>query len=192
MFWTRLTRVRRLPPASRRATAAPRGLAKYATSNHAWLEDHERQLEALPRAGQLGPFWSRMGITTLKLALVLHASTAGTLLMDDAALTSAIGLTDFLKAALGKLFEEEIAFTPGMKDRQKVLRIITNRAGISFRDLLRASRLTKKQLEPALDTLLCEGTVSREKDGRLYLSAVSVPVSVGATDTVGPINTRVN
>ena len=71
--------------------------------------------------------------------------------MDDAALTSAIGLTDFLKAALGKLFEEEIAFTPGMKDRQKVLRLITNRAGISFRDLLRASSLTKKQLEPALE-----------------------------------------
>ena len=63
--------------------------------------------------------------------------------MDDAALTSAIGLTDFLKAALGKLFEEEIAFTPGMKDRQKVLRLITNRPGISFRDLLRASSLTK-------------------------------------------------
>ena len=92
-----------------------------------WLQEHERQLEAQPRAGQLGPFWSRMGITTLKLALVLHVGTAGTLLMDDAALTSAIGLTDFLKAALGKLFEEEIAFTPGMKDRQKVLRLITNR-----------------------------------------------------------------
>jgi hypothetical protein len=57
--------------------------------------------------------------------------------MDDAALKSAIGLTDSLKAALGKLFEEEIAFTPGMKDRQKVLHLITNRAGISFRDLLR-------------------------------------------------------
>ena len=54
-----------------------------------------------------------------------------------------------------------------MKDRQRVLRLITNRAGISFRDLLRASSLTKKQLEPALETLLCEGTVRREKDGWL-------------------------
>ena len=59
-----------------------------------------------------------MGITTLKLALVLHVWTAGRL-MDDAALTSAIGLTDFLKPALAKLFEEEIAFTPGMKDRRR-------------------------------------------------------------------------
>ena len=159
---------------------------------HIWLQEHERQLEALPRAGQLGPFWSRMGITTLKLALVLHVGTAGTLLMDDAALTSAIGLTDFLKAALGKLFEEEIAFTPGMKDRQKVLRLITNRPGISYRDLLRASSLTKKQLEPALETLLCEGTVRREKDGCLYVSALSVPVSKAPTDTVSPISTRVN
>jgi DNA-binding MarR family transcriptional regulator len=56
-----------------------------------------------------------------------------------------------------------------MKDRQKVLRLITTRAGISFRDLLRASSLTKKQLEPALERLLCEGTVRREKDGCLYV-----------------------
>ena len=44
---------------------------------HTWLQEHERQLEALPRAGQLGPFWSRMGITTLKLALVLHVAHGG-------------------------------------------------------------------------------------------------------------------
>ena len=155
-----------------------------------WLQAHERQLDSLPRAGQLGPFWSRMGITTLKLALVLHVSTAGNLLMTDAALDAAIGLTEYLKLALAKLFEEEIAFTPAMKDRQKVLRLITNRSGLSSRDLLRASSLTKKQLDPVLETLLWEGTVRREKDA-IYLSAVSVPVSEGVTDKVGPMIMRV-
>ena len=43
----------------------------------------------IPKHDDLSP----MGITTLKLALVLHVGTAGTLCMDDAALTSAIGLT---------------------------------------------------------------------------------------------------
>ena len=155
-----------------------------------WLQAHEQQLDSLPRAGQLGPFWSRMGITTLKLALVLHVSTAGNLLMTDAALDAAIGLTEYLKLALAKLFEEEIAFTPAMKDRQKVLRLITKRSGLSYRDLLRASSLTKKQLDPVLETLLCEGTVRRERDA-IYLSAVSVPVSDGATDKVGPRMMRV-
>ena len=72
------------------------------------------------------------------------------------------------------------------------MRRLTNRPGISFRDLLRVSSLTKKQLEPALETLLCEDTVRREKDGRLHLSALSVPVSKAATDTISSMNTRVN
>ena len=73
-------------------------------------------------------------------------------------------------------------------EQAKVLRLITNRPGISFRDLLRASSLTKKQLDPALETLLCEGTVRQEKDGCLYVSALSVPVSKAATDTVSSIS----
>ena len=34
----------------------------------AWLEQHERELESLPGAGNLGPFWSRLSVTTLKMA----------------------------------------------------------------------------------------------------------------------------
>jgi Protein of unknown function (DUF3987) len=155
-----------------------------------WLQGHEHQLDSLPRAGQLGPFWSRMGITTLKLALVLQVATFGTLVMNDQALTSAIELTEYLKLALAKLFDEEIAFTPAMKDRQKILRLITKRSGLSYRDLLRASSLTKKQLDPVLETLICEGTVRREKDA-IYLSAASAPVSDRPTDKVGPMFVRV-
>jgi hypothetical protein len=174
-----------------RRLEGPIGIPSVVRDHYAtWLQAHERQLEDLPRSGQLGPFWSRMGITTLKLALVLHVSTAGNLLMTDAALDAAISLTEYLKLALAKLFEEEIAFTPAMKDRQKVLRLTTNRSGLTFRDLLRASSLTKKQLDPVLETLLCEGTVRRDKDV-ITLSAVSVAVSDRATDRVGPIIMRV-
>ena len=39
--------------------------------------------------------------------------------------------------------------------------LLSQRCVSRYRDLLRASSLTKKKLEPALDTLLCEDTVRR-------------------------------
>jgi hypothetical protein len=99
-------------------------------------------------------------------------------------LRSAIALTEFLKAALRHLFEEEFAFTKDMQDRQRVLRIVRQRSGLSFRDLLRASSLLKRQLEPVLETLHAEGSIRREKDGSLHASEVSDAVSTASTDKV--------
>jgi hypothetical protein len=156
----------------------------------AWLRQHEQDLDALPRAGQLGPFWSRLGMTTLKLALILHVSTAGTLRMDDAALDSAIGLAEFLKRALAHLFEEEIAFTADMRNRQKVLQAIRRHPGIAFRDLSRSCSLLKRSLDAVLETVLAEGLVEvREK--RYWPVSVSASVSEDATDTKRPMIARV-
>jgi len=125
----------------------------------AWLERHERELESLPGAGDLGPFWSRIAVTTLKMAVILNVSTAGTLLLDDAALESAFGLTAFLKSALGHLFKQEMTFSKGMKDRRKVLSMIERRPGISYRDICRNANLLKRELDPVLDTLRAEQQV---------------------------------
>jgi hypothetical protein len=146
-----------------------------------WLERHERDLEAMPRAGQLGPFWSRMAMTTLKLALILHVSTAGTLLMDEAALESAIGMTAFLKAALAKLFDEEMAFTPDMRNKQKVLQTIRRHPGICFRDVSRNSNLLKRPLEAVIETLLIEKLVDA-KEGCFWPVGESAPVGKPGTD----------
>lgn len=156
----------------------------------AWLQDHERQLDALPRAGQLGPFWSRLASTTLKLALILNLSAHHTLLMDDAALDAAIGLTEFLKRALGHLFEEEMAFTPDMRNRQRVLQAIRRHPGSPFRVVSRNSSLLKRQLDAVLDTLQAEGLVEFREKGYWPVSE-SVNVSDGTTDTRKPMIARV-
>ena len=50
-------------------------------------------------------------------------------MITEDTLRSAIGLTEYLKAALRHLFEEEFAFTKDMQDRQRVLRIVRQRSG---------------------------------------------------------------
>jgi hypothetical protein len=151
---------------------------QYAT----WLERHEKELDSLPRAGQLGPFWSRMSIVTLKLATIITVATSGTLMMTDEALTSAIGLTEFMKAALGQLFDEDLAFTPDMRNRQRVLQAIRRHPGIAFRDLSRNSSLLKRQLDAVLETLRAEGLVET-RDKALWPVGESVAVSDVFTDT---------
>jgi hypothetical protein len=155
-----------------------------------WLRQHEQDLEALPRAGQLSPFWSRLGMTTLKLGLILQVSTHGTLHMDDDALESAIGLTDYLKRSLAHLFDEEIAFTADMRNRQKVLGMIRRKPGIAFRDISRNANLLKRQLDPVLETLRAEELVCIRDNG-YWPVGESASVSSGTTDTKRPIFARV-
>lgn len=147
-----------------------------------WLQDHERELDTLPGAGNLSPFWSRLSVTTLKIAVILNAATAGTLRLDDAALEGAIGLTEFLKASLGYLFKEEMAFTKGMRDRKKVLAMIERRPGISYRDICRNGNLLKRELDPVLDTLRAEQQV-QIKSSCYWSVGESAPVGNGPTDT---------
>jgi hypothetical protein len=147
-----------------------------------WLEEHERELESLPGAGNLGPFWSRLSVTTLKMALILNAATAGTLVLDDSALESAIALTEFLKAALGHLFREEMAFTKGMRDRKKVLAMIDRRPGIQFRDISRNANLLKRELDPVIETIVAEQLVEF-RNGGYWPVGESAAVSTCITDS---------
>jgi hypothetical protein len=147
----------------------------------AWLEHHERQLDSLPRSGQLGPFWARLSIITLKMALILHVARTMTLEMDEAALNSAIGLTEFLKAALAQLFEEEMAFTPDMKHRQKVLKQIRQHPGIHFRDVSRNTNVLKRQLDGILETLVAEELIQTK--AKCYWPAVGPSAIVGEEST---------
>jgi hypothetical protein len=148
-----------------------------------WLRQHEQDLDSLPRAGQLSPFWSRLGMTTLKLALVIQVASRGTLLLEDDALESAIGLAEFLKRALGHLFAEEIAFTPDMRNRQKVLNTIRRHPGSPFRTVSMNSGLLKRQLEAVLETLAAEQLIE-QRDGGFW------PVDLLGNVGTEPANTR--
>jgi hypothetical protein len=159
----------------------------------AWLERHERELHGSSRAGELSAFWSRLSIMALKVAMLLQVSHDRSTVIGHDCLQRAIALTEFLKASLRHLFEEEFAFTKDMQDRQRVLRIVKSRRPprISFRDLLRSSSLLKRQLEPVLETLTAEGLIRREKDGTVVLSEESATVSEVDTDIVQARLTRV-
>jgi hypothetical protein len=60
------------------------------------------------------------------------------------------------------LFDEEMAFTPDMRNRQKVLQTIRRHPGIVLRDVLRNCGLLKRNLEPVIEALIAEGLVADE------------------------------
>jgi hypothetical protein len=174
----RLNAIRKLEGAA----MIPTGVREHYAS---WLQAHEEELETLPRAGQLGPFWSRLSIVTLKLAVIISVASGGTLQVTDEALQSAIEFVQFVKAALGQLFEEDIAFTPDMRNRQRVLQAIRRHPGSPFRDVSRSCSLLKRQLDAVLETLVVEGLVEW-RDKKLWPVGESEVVSANAADTKRP------
>jgi hypothetical protein len=159
-----------------------------------WLERHERDLHGSAKVGELSAFWSRLSIMALKFAMLIQLAHDRSLTVSEDNLTRALALTDFLKRALRHLFDEEFAFSKDMQDRQRVLRAVQRRPGISYRDLLRASSLLKRQIDPVLETLVAEGSIERRMEDRapsFYPSAASTPVSNTGTDTERPMFMRV-
>jgi hypothetical protein len=159
-------------------TFAPGVQASYSK----WVEAHERELHRSTHVGELSPFWSRLSIITLKLAMLIQLAHDRSLEISPPAMASALSLTDFLKASLRHLFAEEFAFTKPMQDRQKVLRLIRkHQSGISRRDLMRASSMLARDFEAVVSTLMQEEVITRT-DNRFIavdLSAESVDCQRG-------------
>lgn len=150
-----------------------------------WVEQHEQELHGSPYIADLSPFWSRLSITALKFALLLHVSHRQDLAITRDAVVKATELVAFLKASLTALFAQEFAFTQPMKDRQKLLRLVMGRPGIKRRDLMRSSSMLMKTFEEVMRTLQAEESVEF-RDGCYFpieLSAPSAPVSDGTTDS---------
>jgi hypothetical protein len=158
-----------------------RGAASFAPGVEAtyakWVEAHERELHRSPHLGELSPFWSRLSIITLKIAMLLQLAHNRELEISPAAMTSALSLTDFLKASLAHLFAEEFAFTKPMQDRQKLLRLVRKHPdGISRRDLMRASSMLARDFEAVVSTLQQEELIVSK--GRVFFPADSSAESV--------------
>jgi hypothetical protein len=172
--------------------AAVLGSAEQATYS-AWIERHERELHGSSHVGELSPFWSRLSITTLKLAILIQLAHDQSLTISAAALERAIALTEFLKSCLRHLFAEEFAFTEPMRNRQKLLRLIRNRPGIERRELMRASSLLVRDFEAIVSTLSAEELIERR--GKQFFpleSSVSQQsVSEAPTDNVRSMFSRV-
>lgn len=127
------------------------------TRYSAWIVGHEKELRGVDRVADLSPFWTRLSVTTLKLAALLQLSQGLDRVIRLDSLDRAISLTEYLKAALRHLFAEEFAFSKPMQDRQRVLRYVAGHPGCKRRDILRNCNLLLKELWPVLASLEEEG-----------------------------------
>ena len=145
-----------------------------------WIGDYETEMVKSEQVELLSPFWTRLSVITLKLAMLMQVARDGSLLVTRDTLDRAIRLTQVFKVALDRLFTEDLAFTRDMQNRQKVLRLIKRRGatGIAERDLLRSSNLLKKDLTPILDTLRAEEQIMRE--GKVIRSVENQEADVSA------------
>ncbi len=128
-----------------------------------WIVQHEDELFKMDadEAEKLSPFWTRLETSALKLAMILQVSSDQSLVLTQDTLDRALSLVSIVKANLKQLFLREFTFTKDMANRQKVLRLITKRgtAGIERRELMRASNLLQKELDPVIVTLEAEGSI---------------------------------
>jgi hypothetical protein len=85
------------------------------------------------------------------------------------------------------------AFTKDQQERQRVLRHVTKKPGIEYRDLMRACTMSKKDMDRALKTLMAEERIRREgkKIWPEGVSGVSEAVSGTGTDKFQPTSMRV-
>jgi hypothetical protein len=93
-----------------------------------------------------------------------------------------LNLVGWLQDGLQKLFADEFTFSKDMQDKQKILRLITNKPGIPRRELLRASHMTVKVFDPILDTLRQEGSAVEQKTAEKERGWFPSQVSHGVTD----------
>lgn len=110
-------------------------------------------------------FLARLNTTCLKIAI---ANAAGrgvrTIACDDVARATAF--IDWQDGVIERMLEEEIAFTREEQRRNTIVRIIREARFVHRAELLRASRLSRKQLDSVLDTLIAAGLVAEEFKGR--------------------------
>ena len=110
--------------------------------------------------GILGAFYSRLATYTLKFALLYQADLQATnypesreRIVTPEAMEYAIQWTQYLKEQISILLGD-IAFNDAMINRLKILKLIKAEPGITRSKALKSSRLSKKDFDEAILTLL--------------------------------------
>jgi hypothetical protein len=151
-----------------------------------WALQRQKEIEGTEHEAELASFYTRLERVAMKFAGLLQLADDPTSLnISPLALTDALNLVGWLQDSLRQLFADEFTFSKDMQDRQKLLKIITNRPGILRRDLMRAAHMTVKQIDPILDTIRQDGSAVEQQKG-WFLS----PPSQGVTD--GGVTQKVN
>lgn len=110
-------------------------------------------------------FFVRDPVSVLKFAMIYNLSMGFGLKMSSEAMTKAILLGEFLKGSLEKAIENDLALTPEMKNKMKVLKMIKREPGILHSKLLKNSHLTSYVLSAVLNQLVEEERIYNEGTG---------------------------
>jgi len=132
-----------------------------------WHLAHESELREENNVESLSGFWSRLEIYALKFAMLYHVSEEKNLQISTFSLFKAIDLVELLKKNVRSMVKEQWVFGQDAKEKQKLLKIIRNKAGITRRKLLQNSNMLAKRFDVIVGTLKQEGNIQEEK-GRYY------------------------
>ncbi len=129
----------------------------------------QENYEEILKSGSSGikkAFLVRLPEFLLKIAMIYHFSNSRVLNISPEAMNNALALVGYVKEALKKSLEEDLALTPEMRNRIKILKLIQKEPGIEHGKLLRNSNLTSKQVHAIINHLLEEGSIHIEGKGR--------------------------
>ena len=139
-----------------------------------WYNAHWDELAEQNNADILAPFYSRLAIYCLKLAVLYHFSESTSLVLSKESLSKACHLVNYLKYKIAELLDTELVFGRDMQNKARVYKLIEKEPGIRRSKLLTNSHLTARDLNIVIETLTQEEKI--RIDGKSYYVKEDNPV----------------
>ena len=125
----------------------------------------DRESSKITGGGLHQAFYARICENTLKLATLYHFSKSDDLTLSTEAMSRAINLATHLKEVLADALKKDLAPTPEMKNKLRVLKIIQKDPGIPHGRLLKNSNLMSSQVWAILSQLVEEEQIEAQGKG---------------------------
>jgi hypothetical protein len=141
-------------------------------SDQAW-DEYAAWVKGLSVSERLSSFRSRLENAALKIALIFEVTQGGSTVRVET-MRLAMALVDWLAAQTETFAEEKFVFEPVQKNIARVRQVLSAHGELLRSELLRLTRLTAKQLDEALATLLQSDAIgvqdvpSKGRTGKAY------------------------
>jgi len=127
-----------------------------------WYYKTVDDLNQYPDRELFAPFWSRLTIYAIKIAMLLEASSTRDVLIRPETMQQAIAVIEYLKASIRNLLTRELQLSKEHKSIESVFRVIESMGAATNRDILRQTHMLDKDVQPILQTLCRAGRVKCE------------------------------
>ena len=133
-----------------------------------WLAQHEDSIDKLNFNQIISGFFTRLGTTCLKLAVIFQISETLKIHVKANAMKRAINFVEKLKENVYKLLTEKIGFTKVEREKKKILELIQDKGTIDRSMLLRYSGMNTKAFDEYINTLKEEGRIEEIQEDIKY------------------------